>query len=143
MIHACTANTDLDELIGRETLNGPQRQFSYGPLAIAMKQVGEGPPGPSSINPKVSPALDAVVLKALAKDPTQRFQSAAEMSAALDAAEGRPDEPVVLAPVPEDRSRRRWIIVAPPRRRSRAARGPSFPCPTFKRRWPSPNTRRR
>lgn len=38
MIHACTANTDLDELIGRETLNGPQRQFSYGPLAIAMKQ---------------------------------------------------------------------------------------------------------
>ncbi len=81
-------------------------------VAIAMKQVGEEPPVPSSINPKVSPALDAVVLKALAKDPTQRFQSAAEMSAALDAAEGRPDEPVVLAPVPEDRSRRRWIIAA-------------------------------
>ncbi|HEY5762054.1 MAG TPA: hypothetical protein VIS73_02500 [Rhodocyclaceae bacterium] len=38
MIHACTANTDLDELIGRETHDGPQRQFAYGPLAMAMKQ---------------------------------------------------------------------------------------------------------
>ena len=81
-------------------------------VAIAMKQVGEEPPVPSSINPKVSPALDAIVLKALAKDPAQRFQSAAEMAAALEAAEGSPDQPVVLAPVPEDRSRRRWIIAA-------------------------------
>ncbi|MCB0876136.1 MAG: PASTA domain-containing protein [Solirubrobacterales bacterium] len=81
-------------------------------VAIAMKQVGEEPPAPSSINPKVSPALDAVVLKALAKDPAQRFQSAAEMTAALEAAEGSPDQPVVLAPPPEDRSRRRWIIAA-------------------------------
>ena len=62
-------------------------------VAIAMKQVGEEPPVPSSINPKVSPALDAIVLKALAKDPAQRFQSAAEMSAALEAAEARPGEP--------------------------------------------------
>ena len=59
-------------------------------VAIAMKQVGEEPPVPSSINPEVSPALDAVVLRALAKDPAQRFQSAAEMSAALDAAEAEP-----------------------------------------------------
>ena len=81
-------------------------------VAIAMKQVGEEPPVPSSINPSVSPALDAIVLKALAKDPAQRFQSAAEMAAALEAAEGSPDEPVSLAPVPEDRSRRRWIIAA-------------------------------
>ncbi len=63
-------------------------------VAIAMKQVGEEPPLPSSINPKVSPALDAVVLKALAKDPARRFGSAAEMIAALDAAEASPQAPV-------------------------------------------------
>ncbi len=82
-------------------------------VAIAMKQVGEEPPVPSSINPKVTPALDAVVLKALAKDPALRFQSAAEMLAALDAAEVSPEEPVVLAPLArEDRSRRWWLIAA-------------------------------
>jgi len=83
-------------------------------VAIAMKQVGEEPPVPSSINPKVSPALDAIVLKALAKDPAQRFQSAAEMSAALEAAEAKPGEPPPLGAIAdrEDRSRRRWLIAA-------------------------------
>jgi serine/threonine-protein kinase len=82
-------------------------------VAIAMKQVGEEPARPSSINPKVSPALDAVVLKALAKDPAARYGSAAEMAAALDAAVAHPDQPPV--PVPSDRegvTRRRWLIAA-------------------------------
>jgi eukaryotic-like serine/threonine-protein kinase len=55
-------------------------------VAIAMKQVSEQPVAPSTINPAVSPSLDAVVLRALAKDPANRFASAAEMRAALDAA---------------------------------------------------------
>ena len=38
MIHACTENTDLDELIGREESQGLSRQFHYGPLAMAMKR---------------------------------------------------------------------------------------------------------
>jgi hypothetical protein len=38
MIHACTENTDLDELIGHEQTDGPRRQFHYGPLAMAMKR---------------------------------------------------------------------------------------------------------
>ena len=79
-------------------------------VAIAMKQVGEEPPAPSSINPEVSPALDAVVLRALAKDPAQRFRSAAEMSAALDAAEAEPQvAPPAFVPEPE-RSNRKWWI---------------------------------
>ena len=83
-------------------------------VAIAMKQVGEEPPVPSSINPKVSPALDAIVLRALAKDPAQRFASAAEMAAALDEAEARPETPVELGAIAgrEDRSRRWWLIAA-------------------------------
>jgi len=81
-------------------------------VAIAMKQVGEEPPRPSSINPKVSPALDAVVLKALAKDPAARYGSAAEMAAALDAAMADPDRAPAVGPPDEGRSRRRWLIAA-------------------------------
>jgi len=55
-------------------------------VAIAMKQVAETPQRPSSINPQVTPALDAVVMRALEKEPGQRFQSADAFIAALDAA---------------------------------------------------------
>jgi beta-lactam-binding protein with PASTA domain/predicted Ser/Thr protein kinase len=55
-------------------------------VAVAMKQVSETPQRPSSINPQVSPALDAVVMRALEKEPGQRFQSADAFIAALDAA---------------------------------------------------------
>ncbi|HET9196732.1 MAG TPA: PASTA domain-containing protein [Solirubrobacterales bacterium] len=55
-------------------------------VAIAMKQVAETPQRPSSINPQVSPALDAAVMRALEKEPGQRFQSADAFIAALDAA---------------------------------------------------------
>ena len=48
------------------------------PVAVAYQHVSEQPVKPSSINPKVSPALDAVTLHALAKDRYQRYQSAAE-----------------------------------------------------------------
>ena len=59
-------------------------------VAIALKQVSERPRKPSELNPKVSPALDAVTLKALAKDPANRFQTADEFIRALDAAENDP-----------------------------------------------------
>ena len=59
-------------------------------VAVAMKQVAETPQRPSSINPRVSPALDAVVMRALEKDPGQRFQSADAFIAALDQAMREP-----------------------------------------------------
>ncbi len=55
-------------------------------VAIAMKQVSHTPQRPSSLNPNVSPALDAVVMRALEKDPGQRFQSAEAFIVALNAA---------------------------------------------------------
>ena len=54
------------------------------PVAIAYKQVNETPAPPSSLNPDVPPRLDAVVMKALAKNPSNRYQSAEEFSADLD-----------------------------------------------------------
>jgi beta-lactam-binding protein with PASTA domain/predicted Ser/Thr protein kinase len=59
-------------------------------VAVALKQVSEAPRAPSEINPRVTPALDGVVLKALAKDPANRYQSADEFLAALTAAEADP-----------------------------------------------------
>jgi eukaryotic-like serine/threonine-protein kinase len=59
-------------------------------VAVALKQVSEQPVPPSRLNPSVPPALDAVVMKALAKHPANRFGSADEFLAALDAAQADP-----------------------------------------------------
>ena len=56
-------------------------------VAVALKQVSEAPRRPSAINPNVPPALDAVVMRALAKDPDARFKDADAFLKALDAAE--------------------------------------------------------
>jgi serine/threonine-protein kinase len=44
--------------------------------------VGE-PPRPSELEPEVSPALEAIILRCLAKDPEDRFESVDELDAAL------------------------------------------------------------
>jgi serine/threonine protein kinase len=62
-------------------------------VAVALKQVSETPSRPSAINPDVPPALDAVVMRALAKDPDARFKDAAAFLRGLDAAERAPDRP--------------------------------------------------
>lgn len=55
-------------------------------VAVAYQHVSEKPPLPSTINPRVSPALDLVVEHALSKDRAQRYQSAAEFREDLEAA---------------------------------------------------------
>jgi beta-lactam-binding protein with PASTA domain/predicted Ser/Thr protein kinase len=62
-------------------------------VAVALKQVSEAPRRPSAINPDIPPALDAVVMRALAKDPEARFKDADAFLKALDAAERAPDTP--------------------------------------------------
>lgn len=54
------------------------------PLSIAYKHVREEPTAPSRLNPDVPADLDAVVLKAMAKDPGARYNSADEMRADLE-----------------------------------------------------------
>ena len=51
--------------------------------ALLQQILRVDPLPPSAMTPTLPPELDAVLLKGLAKDPAQRFQSAAEMSAAL------------------------------------------------------------
>jgi serine/threonine protein kinase len=54
--------------------------------ALAHSHIYEYPPAPSALNPHVSPAVQSVVMKALEKDPANRFQKAIEMAVALDQA---------------------------------------------------------
>jgi serine/threonine-protein kinase len=55
------------------------------PLAI-IHRITRGPiPPPSAFNPHVDPALDDIVMRALERQPTRRYQTAAELAAALDA----------------------------------------------------------
>ena len=68
-----------------ELLTGRQPFRGESPVAVAYQHVSETPLAPSDVNPTVPRALDAVVLRALAKDPFQRFQDAAGFREALDA----------------------------------------------------------
>ncbi|MDR7280110.1 Stk1 family PASTA domain-containing Ser/Thr kinase [Catenuloplanes atrovinosus] len=67
------------------------------PVSVAYQHVREEPPTPSDLNPEAGPDLDAIALKALSKNPANRYQSAGEMRAdLLRAATGRP---VMATPV--------------------------------------------
>ncbi len=66
-----------------EILTGEPPFVGDSPLAVAYQHVREDPVAPSKRNPAIGPELDAVVLKALAKNPDNRYQTAAEMRADL------------------------------------------------------------
>jgi serine/threonine protein kinase len=56
------------------------------PLSVALKHVSDLPPEPSELNPDVSPELEAVILKALSKDPADRYATATAFAEATKAA---------------------------------------------------------
>ncbi|GAB2827784.1 Stk1 family PASTA domain-containing Ser/Thr kinase [Lentzea nigeriaca] len=87
-----------------ELLTGEPPFTGDSPVAVAYQHVREDPKSPSSLNPKVSPQLDAIVLKAMAKGPANRYQSAAEMRADLVRVLSgqRPSAPAVMTA--EDRT---------------------------------------
>ena len=63
------------------------------PVAVASKHVRDMPALPREVNPSVPPALEAVVMKAMAKNPDDRYSSAEELRAdLLRFADGRPVE---------------------------------------------------
>src|ERR1700757_2573740 len=83
--HHVSASSDLYSVgvILYELLTGVVPFDGDTAVAIAFKQVSAQPPAPSVVNPAVTPNLDAIVLKALAKDPAERFADAEEFISAL------------------------------------------------------------
>jgi eukaryotic-like serine/threonine-protein kinase len=83
---AVDARSDLYSLgcVLYELLAGRPPFTGDTPVAIAYKQVNEAPVPPSAHNPDVPPRLDAVVMKCLAKNPANRYQTAEEFSADLE-----------------------------------------------------------
>jgi beta-lactam-binding protein with PASTA domain/tRNA A-37 threonylcarbamoyl transferase component Bud32 len=66
-----------------ELVTGTPPFTGDSPVAVAYQHVREDPRTPSSINPEIPPELDAILLKAMSKNPANRYQSAAEMRADL------------------------------------------------------------
>jgi eukaryotic-like serine/threonine-protein kinase len=74
-----------------ELLTGRPPFIGDSPVAVAYQHVREMANPPSYYDPEVPPVVDAIVMKALAKHPDERYQSADEMRADLERAlDGRP-----------------------------------------------------
>ncbi|WP_204018638.1 Stk1 family PASTA domain-containing Ser/Thr kinase [Sphaerimonospora thailandensis] len=81
-----------------ELLTGQPPFTGDSPVAIAYQHVREDPIPPSRIDPEIPRWADAIVLKAMAKDPIHRYQSAAEMRADIQRAmSGMPVDPQTMA----------------------------------------------
>jgi serine/threonine protein kinase len=77
-----------------EMLTGTPPFTGQSPLMICWKHVYEPPPLPSTLNPLISVAVEQVILRALAKNPAQRFATAQEL---VEAYQQALLAPVVLA----------------------------------------------
>jgi eukaryotic-like serine/threonine-protein kinase len=86
--HAVSDTSDLYAIgvILFELLTGHVPFDAESAVTIALKHVSEPPPAPSAFDPSVPPALEAVVLWAMEKDPAQRPQDADAFIAALEEA---------------------------------------------------------
>ena len=67
-----------------ELLTGDLPFTGETPVEIAMKHLSQVPPAPSTIRPEIPRDLDLVVLRALAKEPADRYRSAKEMDRDLE-----------------------------------------------------------
>jgi serine/threonine-protein kinase len=115
-----------------EMLTGTVPFTGETPVEIAMRHLSDTPQPPSTKRPEIPPDLDMIVLRALAKNPDDRFQTAEEMDAELervagggavtaetaDAATAVLSGTALAAAAP--------TMVTPPRRPARAAARPSY-----------------
>lgn len=78
-------------------LTGKPPYVADGSIEVMFAHVHNPVPDPRQLRPDIPPAIAAIVQKAMAKEPSQRFQSATEMLSALEAAAGTDWAPATLA----------------------------------------------
>jgi zinc protease len=111
--HGVDARTDIYALglIMYELFTGQSAFSGDSPVAIALKQVRETPSAPRTVDGSLPPEIDAIVMRCLAKDPAERFQSVADVDAALAAAPLQQQTPAVTPAVTPAAA---WPTVATP-----------------------------
>ncbi len=125
-----TAASDIYSLglVLFEMLTGRRAWTGDTAGAVALARLANPPPLPSSLQVDVPPVLDAIVARALALDPQDRFASAATMAAALRSFLADPSAPPRLGPVAG--------LAAPPSRAVVPARASGAAPPPEPRRRP-------
>ena len=101
-----TAVTDLYSLGGvlYEATTGRVPFDAPDAVAVALKQVNEQPVPPTRINPDIDPELEAIILRAMAKSPFERYATAEQMRTALNNyLAGRPIDAGVEDPAAQTR----------------------------------------
>ncbi|MFN8412598.1 MAG: protein kinase [Anaerolineales bacterium] len=85
-----------------ETLSGSVPFNDPSPASIALQHISQRPPSPRMFNPQITPAVEAVLLKSLEKDPRNRYQTGAKLMSALsDAIKFTDSSPKIpLPPLP-------------------------------------------
>ncbi|HZA73089.1 MAG TPA: Stk1 family PASTA domain-containing Ser/Thr kinase [Propionibacteriaceae bacterium] len=95
-------------LVGRPPFVGDS------PVSVAYQHVRETPVPPSQLDPVITPDIDTVTLKALAKDPADRYQSAREMKADITRVLAGQQATAVVPRVGEDATAATPTQVVPP-----------------------------
>ncbi|MBA2764036.1 MAG: serine/threonine protein kinase [Thermoleophilaceae bacterium] len=112
--HATGASSDLYSIgvMLFEMVTGRLPFEADSAVAIAVQHLSQLPPMPSDLRPDIHPGLEATILRALAKDPTERWQTADDFIAALQSARA------ALALGDDGQGTAVWGVVDPaPRRR--------------------------